>query len=268
MNYKNRNKGVRYNGSKGKCTEITRIVNSLLRPGDLYWEPFLGAAKIMQGVRWEERFGSDADPNIVGLLNAVQAGWEPPSSVSEDEYKLWMSRRKTHVGDPMLGFVGYGCSFGARYFQGYARSKEGTVNFAASARTALLRQKPFLAGVKMFVDDYRNSSPYSHQHVVIYCDPPYEGTKPVGADLKPFDSAAFWEWAKVVARAGHTVLVSEYKCPFPDAAVVWQKSVAAGIRFGTGGDGGDKGDGTRKTEKLFLLNPKSARGIGLGLRRK
>jgi len=266
MNYRKRNKGIRFCGSKGKCGEIVQIIQELIPTSNgVYWEPFLGAAKIMQSIHCGKRYGTDSDPHIVSLLSHIQNGWIPPTSISEEEYKLWMGRRKKekYQYDPMMGFVGYGCSFGARYFQGYARSKKGEVNFAASARTALLRQKPFLKNVIFGHGDYRKVDAPKCEEMLIYCDPPYEGTKPVGG-MKPFNNKKFWSWAVSKAH-DHIVLVSEYQCPIDCAVVIWEKSVAAGIRFGTKGDGGGIGSGKRKLEKLFCINPEHAKGVGLGL---
>lgn len=265
------NRGIRFNGSKGKCPEIVEVIQSLIKRDSYYWEPFLGAGKIMQSIRCRERAGSDIDPHIITLLQEIQNGWQPPNwKITEEQYQYWNKRRKKHpdLRDPMIGFIGYGCSFGARFFEGYARSKKGEVDFGASARMALLRQKPFLRGVTLACRPYNDQHttrfhPDFLKRLIIYADPPYEGTKRVGRGDK-FDSEEFWKWCRNFMAAGATVVVSEYKCPL-DHVVLWEKKVAAGIRFGTGGDGGAKGSGKKKHEKLFCLNPKVARRIGLGI---
>jgi DNA adenine methylase len=267
--YTSRSKGVRYCGAKGRQAEyIVPIINSLTRGRGVYWEPFVGSGKIIQSVKADWRIGSDIDRPIIALLRAVQEGWNPPLKVTEEEYAAWMARRDNPKYDynPMMGFVGYGCSFGARYFQGYARSKKGEVNFAESARLALLRQKPFLKDVTLLCRPYTAPGKNPAEIDVIYCDPPYNGTKPVGSKVsKPFDSAEFWKTAMRYVECGATVLVSEYTCPIKSAEVLWESKVAAGIRYGTGGDGGGKGSGKRKPEKLFCLNPGTGKNVGLGL---
>lgn len=266
MNYRSKSKGVRYCGAKGKCGGIVKVINQLVMPDRPYWEPFVGSGKIIQGVTGCRRYGSDIDGRIITLMRRIQEGWEPPSSVSEDEYAKWMRVAKDDPTciDPMVAFVGFGLSFGARFGQGYARSKTKYVNFAESARTALLRQKPFLHNVDLRTRPYHWGFWHS-QPGLMYCDPPYEGTKPVGSNLKPFDNARFWSWAQEAVREGWTVLVSEYVCPIREAKVVWQKEVSAGIRFGTHGDGGETGSGKKKSEKLFLLGGDHHKKIGLGL---
>lgn len=269
MNYASRAKGIRYAGAKGRQSEfIVPIINSFTRGKGVYYEPFVGSGKIIQSVKANLRVGCDIDRPIIALLRAVQENWDPPQKVTEEEYAGWMKRRDDpkYADNPMMGFVGYGLSFGARYFQGYARSKKGTINFAASARAALLRQKPYLKGVKFCVRPYNAVAFQPSMIDVMYCDPPYGGTKPVGSKVsKAFDSSEFWKWAKRVADIGVIVIVSEYSCPYDWATVLWESKVAAGIRYDTGGDGGAKGKGRKKYEKLYCLNPGAGKCVGLGL---
>lgn len=265
MNYASRSKGIRYSGGKGKAGSMIRTIQSLIEPGMIYWEPFVGSGKIIQYIKGCHRYGSDIDAPIITLLQAIQAGWNPPNKVSEKEYRQLMSQRREEFVTPMMAFAGYGCSFGARYFQGYARSKKSTVNFAASARQALLRQKPLIQDVIFRIIDYRDlywggSGPPD----ILYCDPPYDNTKACGSDQTRFDSKEFWKWA--IKQAKHSiVLVSEYSCPIPNAQIIWEEKIAAGIRFGTCGHGGHKGSGKRKRERLYCLNPKIGNSIGLGV---
>jgi DNA adenine methylase len=267
-NFRHPASGVRYLGSKGKCPEIVRYVNELLKPGDVYWEPFVGAGKVIQHVRADvKRVGTDIDPAVIALLRAVRDGWDPPKRVTEEEYKQWKKvwRSGKDPDNPMIGFVGYATSFGGRFFEGYARSRTKDVNFAESARTSLLRQAPRLKGISLSVADYREPFKLSRSKGhVIYCDPPYEGTKPCGSVKSKFDSDTFWSWAMAMMNQGWIVLVSEYTCPIMNTTVLWEKSVAAGIRFDTKGDGGARGSGRMKHEKLFSLGT-AGRSVGLGL---
>ena len=267
MSFTSPHKGIKYNGAKGKCLPIVPIIQSFIPSGGLFHAPFCGSCKIEQYITHCRRVLTDNDPIIISLLKAIQNGWNPPSRVSERDYKYWMKQRGVTTS-PMMGFVGYGCSFGGRYFQGYARSRKGYVNFASQCRAGLLRQKPFLRDATFAVADYQEPI-YDDDGKselipdVIYCDPPYMGTKPVGGRLKRFNHFRFYKWA--IAKAEHSiVLVSEYKMPvWVPHKVLWRMEVAAGIRFGTRGDGGERGSGRKKIEKLYQIgyNPTSARGL-------
>lgn len=247
---------MRYAGSKAGCSGICRVINRLVPPGGVYWEPFAGACKVMQGVARCRRYGSDVDRHIVTLLKAVQAGWVPPRTVTREDRAYWMRRRDTH-DDPMIAFVGYGCCFGGNFFAGFVSDKYTASSARNEAWGTLLKQKWLLLDVKFEVWDYRDGFFGKGDPHLIYCDPPYAGTERVGAK-NAFDSREFWRWAGVQRRYGE-VLVSEYQCPLPDADVVWQRRLGHRMTAANGNAG------VTKVEKLFHL-PKRVRGrVGVGV---
>ena len=66
------------------------------------------------------------------MLNAVKHGYDLPESVSEQEYKYI---REHKDDDPALaGFVGFGCSFGGKWFGGYARDNRTSRNYASVSK--------------------------------------------------------------------------------------------------------------------------------------
>lgn len=86
--------------------------------------------------------------------------------------------------------------------------------------------------------DYKD---YQHEEGdVVYCDPPYSGTK--GYDGREFDHAAFWEW---VRTRDYPVYVSEYNAP-EDFICMWQKEK---MRLGGGGNSNKYG---KALEKVFV----------------
>ncbi len=139
------------------------------------------------------------------MYKALQNGWVPPDYVSEEQYRDYWSTRP--IDDPMTAFCGFGCSFGGKWFGGYARS-EGKVCYAATTQRSLLKQLPLIQNVKFRYGLFHEHNP---KGCIIYCDPPYENTTNYGA-FKGFDHELFWstvrEWSK-----RNTVLVSEYQAP-------------------------------------------------------
>jgi DNA adenine methylase len=230
---------MQYNGGKHACAkEIAGIIQRECSPGR-YWEPFVGAANVI--CRPElgafERLGSDIDEGIVSLLRAVRDGWTPPDYISEDAYA------EARCGGPcdpaMRAFIGYGCSFGGKYFGGYARS--GDRNYAKNAHNSLLRQAGALVGVSLVAAPY-DAAPFGKVDVV-YCDPPYAGTTACGAG-GAFDSEAFWHWCEGLAAAGTRVFVSEFSAP-NGWVEVWQKELRDGLR--------KSGASHSMTERLFTI---------------
>lgn len=156
-----------------------------------------------------ERVGVDVNPYVVALLNAVRDGWDPPQDVSEDFYNEVKNNRENY--DPALvGFVGFGCSFGGKFFGGYARHSEKSRNCAAEAFRNLAKQRPNLQDAYFYSGDYQSVEIIIPANSFIYCDPPYAKTAKYATY---FDSVAFWVWAKSMSAKGHTVAVSEYSAP-------------------------------------------------------
>ena len=107
----------------------------------------------------------------------------------------------------MTAFCGFGCSFAAKWFGGYARGNRGT-NYAASASRSLLKHLPYIATAQFKFCSYKDLEPVDS---LIYCDPPYQNTTSYGA-VEPFDHDEFWEVMRVWSKR-NTVIVSEYQAP-------------------------------------------------------
>jgi len=223
---------MQYNGGKGSCAkELAYLLRSRSGPAMSYWEPFCGACNVIAELPYFPwRIASDLDLSIISLLEAVQMGWEPPVSVSEEEYQR--VRNEVDESEPLHAFCKYGCSFGGKPWGGYARS--GDRNYAMNARNSLLKQASKLRAVQFI------SGAYDEVKVdadIIYCDPPYKGTTQVGAGGK-FDTSAFWDWVRNRSKES-MVFVSELFAP-EDFEEIWSKKLNDGL-------------GARKiTEKLFV----------------
>ena len=59
---------------------------------------------------------NDKHEYLIEMLKGVQGGYELPEHISEEEYKYI----KLHKDDDkvLTGFVGFGCSFGGKFFGG------------------------------------------------------------------------------------------------------------------------------------------------------
>lgn len=243
---------MRYCGGKGHYTDgIIQTIRSLIPTGGVYWEPFVGSAKIIARVRHCHRYGSDIDPHIIRLLIAIQKGWKPPNRVTEDVYHIWKERKDWD--HPMVAFVGYGCSFGGKFFGGYIRKGHGTLE---EVRSTLMKQKPFLEGIDFRVRDYREGFWGKGIPDAVYCDVPYDRTIAVGNRTTKFNSDEFWKWCAQMSKKS-IILVSEYSCLVPGAKCLWSKTMPKSLRSKDGID--------TKTEKLFCLNQEVGKKIGFGL---
>jgi DNA adenine methylase len=188
----------------------------LARRGDgglHWWDAFCGGLSVSVALSAVgPGLSSDANAALVALYRAVIAGWEPPATLTEAEYA---AARQLPDTDPLKAFAGFGCSFGAKWFGGYARGGGGgdkTRNFADESRRTLLDDLGAIvvAGGDVQHVDFLDVEP-EPTDLVLYLDPPYRGTEEYGGTAT-FDHARFY--ARVAAWSRFTdVFVSEYAMP-------------------------------------------------------
>lgn len=184
---------------------------------------------------------NDKHEYLIALLKGVQAGYTLPDEITEAQYKYI---RENKTADPVLtGFVGFGCSFGGRFFEGYARSAD-RANYAAQSKASLLKGTANLGNAEIICGDYR-AAPIPPR-AVIYADPPYCNTKGYGREK--FDTAAFWVAMRLLADTGHKVFISEQTAP-PDFTCVWEKPFTRTLDR-------NKQNQFSVTEKLFTYHSK------------
>ena len=234
---------MKYMGSKRRISKYILPIMLRERKGMPWVEPFVGGANIIDKVLTGVRIGSDVHKYLIDLLIAVRDGWIPPEIVTEEEYK----KIKTNPGlyeSRLVGFVGFGCSFGGKWWNGYARDKCRS-NYARRAKNNLLKQASSLKGI-----DFRNCS-YDKlilppEPCLIYCDPPYSKTSKYKG-IETFDSNKFYQWCRDRKEEGHTVFVSEYNAP-DDFELVWQMEITCAIN-----NQKTKNRNTKRTEKLYRV---------------
>ena len=160
-----------------------------------------------------KRYASDASTYLIALWKSLQLGWEPPDEVTEAEYEdIRNNKDKYHPA--LVAFVGFGVSWGGKWFGGYARNQAGvtdTAMFAGRAKRSLESKMVTMRDVEFFYADFMDCQPPC-ENMLIYCDPPYEGTTGYGA-VPDFDSTVFWNRVRYLSSCGHTVIVSEYDAP-------------------------------------------------------
>jgi site-specific DNA-adenine methylase len=187
------------------------------------------------------------------MYQAVAAGWEPPETVSEEEYKV---AKGLPDSDPRKAFCGFGSSFGGKHFGGYAgvytayraNGKTENRNTQKATRKSLRDKRASLAAVSLACVSFLSVVPEPGVEA-LYCDPPYEGTTGYkGHDA--FDHTLFWTLCQQWADLGTRVFVSEYSCPVPHE-LAWSKHLTVTVS-------NDKATRALKEEKLFLVKGKNS----------
>lgn len=228
-----------YMGSKNRIAkELIPIITKDLKPNQWYVEPFVGGANMIDKIEHPYKLGADNNKYLIALLEAVQNGQELPEHITKDEY-IAVKTNKDNYPDWYVGFVGFICSFRAKFFGGYSgyyTTKTGIQrNYIKERINNILKQN--LDGIKLVCSSYDALDIPANS--IIYCDPPYNDTTKY---KDSFDSDAFWQWCRDKAKEGHTVYVSEYNAP-EDFKCIWEKQINSNL------------GGTSKTatEKLFTI---------------
>lgn len=196
---------MNYPGSKHRLAKYLLPIMTREREGRPWVEPFVGGANMIDKVTGT-RIGADINPYIIAYLISIQNGKFPPSSVTRQEY-MEIKENPENFDPALAGFVLSQCSFRSFWKGGYAAAKGR--NYAKRARSLAIRQRPFILGVKFICSDYRDL--FIPENSLIYCDPPYAGTKDyrVGG----FDYSLFWQWCRDRSAEGHRVFISELSAP-------------------------------------------------------
>lgn len=234
---------MRYMGGKSKIAKpIVSVMKPYINERKLFYEPFCGSAKITEQVIREcnsdvKIFAFDYNKYLIALFNALNDGWLPPKELPEEKYKELKSNPDLDM--PLAAFAGFGCSWGGKWFGGYAKCSRGE-DFALETHNSLLKQKDiFKDRVTWDCCDYKE---IDVKNAVIYCDPPYANTTKYKINAS-FDNKEFWDvirkWSK-----DNLVFISEYEAP-DDFICIWSNEVKTELR---------NSNNSRETriEKLFV----------------
>lgn len=211
-----------------------------------FWDPFCGGLSMAVALSDGGGGGlvTDSNPALIALYKAIAAGWDPPTSVTEEEYA---AARALPDSDPRKAFIGFGVSFGGKWFGGLARPSE---TYVQASRNVLQRDIGALvaAGCDFDCVDFLDVEPFPMDDV-LYLDPPYADTASYKATGK-FDHTRFYE--RVRQWAIYTdVFVSEYKMPFGRPLLEFTYSLKLG--------GGERKDA--RCERFFHYGPNAPPGL-------
>lgn len=213
---------MKYLGSKRRIAkDILPIILANRKPEQVFVDIMCGGCNLIDKVpQGAGRIANDIHVPLISLLKALQEGWIPPEVVTEEEYK---QAKSLEDSDPLKGFIGFGCTFGSRYLEGYARGSTNNGiarNYAKESKNNLLKQAKDLVGVEFYSGSYKDL--ILPERSLIYCDPPYKDAKFYSKTPK-FNHEEFYEWCLQKHTEGHTIFVSEYFMPEPFVEV-WSKA--------------------------------------------
>lgn len=232
---------MKYLGSKNRIAkDILPIILRDRVDGQYYIEPFVGGANIIDKVDGN-RIGADKNEYMIALLKKLQSGWKPPKNITKEEYTHLKENRELYEKHE-VGYYGTQLVFGSVWFGSYRRDNTGKREYDVEAYNNVMKQQPNLLGIDFICCDYKDL--VIPPNSLIYCDPPYKGSRPYIGDNK-IQHDEFWEWYRSKVKEGHQVFISEYNAP-DDFECVWMKEIVS-----SGNGITDKK--LRATEKLFVF---------------
>ena len=232
---------MQYQGGKARISkEMARVITETSGGGRTLVSLFCGACSVeSKCTEFSHIILNDSHEYLIAMLKAVQEGWVPPDAVTEEQYKYIRDHKDEDKA--LTGFVGFGCSFGGRFFEGYARNRTNK-NYAAVSKRSLLKDMKTLADkeyAEFICGDYRDL--VLPDSCVIYADPPYVNTKQISR--QSFDTQQFWDYARETSKR-HLVFISEQTAP-DDFVSIWEKDVRRTLDV-------NKSNNFKATEHLFV----------------
>lgn len=184
---------------------------------------------MIQGIDYDKRIANDFDSYIVSLMSFLSRDLNFDKwAVAEELYNQVKADKESYPPE-LVAFLGYGCSFGGKWFGGYARggqtSKGTPRNHAQESLRNVYKLAPKLKGIEFHSGSYKDLD--VGEGNVIYCDIPYKDTTKYKSK---FNHDEFYEWARENGKTNH-LYISEYQMP-DDFKVVWEKEHKTGIHHG------------------------------------
>ena len=200
---------MRYMGGKVKIAkDISSILNTSTWGGQHrpFVSLFCGGCAVESKVKADVKICNDIHPYLIAMWKGLQNGWIPPDEVSRDMY--YQIKSNPNANPPLTGFVGFGCSFGGKWWGGYATDKRGD-DYCGQAKRGVMKDLEGLRDAAFTCMDYRQVS--IPKGAVVYADPPYETSTKYSTGN--FDHSAFWNYMRQLAKQGHKVFISEENAP-------------------------------------------------------
>ena len=219
-----------YQGSKARLIkDILPYIQNCIDSNkvNLYIEPFVGGANVIQHIERATKIGFDTNKYLIALLKHCQNNPDLTDAFEDCPFELYKEVRDSYnkgddrYEDWQKGLVGFCASYGGRFFDGgYGRDKAGESGGIYKKRIKHLKSEAEnLMGVSFSVLDYTTIDCYAEAvPAFFYLDPPYAGTKQYQNN---FCHDQFYRWARELSKH-HFVLISEYQMP-SDFLSMWTK---------------------------------------------
>lgn len=238
---------MKYMGSKNRIAKhILPIILKDRKPNQWYVEPFVGGGNIIDKVTGN-RLGADSNHFVIDALVMIRDNIDSiPKNNKEFTEQDYSNCREDHsFSCGLVGYAGIAFSFGAKWFGGWSRGKNGKGeqrDYVAEQYRAAVKQNKSLQGCNLLPVSYLDLK--IPDNSIVYCDSPYKDTTQY---KDKFNHNEYWKWCREQVKKGHDVFISEYEAP-EDFICVWSQELNCSVSK----DGGHK----KAIEKLFVHNSK------------
>lgn len=232
-----------YQGSKNRLSKyLAPIIQSYLKDGMAYVEPFVGGANLIDKIVWDKKYGFDINANLIELLNHFKNNEQEYIYIDRDEWKKTKERFLNGEINWYIGYVGFIASFCGKFWDGYGNreiapdrdlNNERYRNLLAQSKNEQFKNITFATS------DFKNLNIHN---CVIYLDPPYKGTRQYN-QIGKFNHNDLWEKCKEWYQNGNIILLSENDAPSENWECIWEKEHK--YMLGTS-------KSKTRTEKLFI----------------
>lgn len=206
---------MKYYGDKISISaDIVSIINSYIisKNIEVYVEPFVGGANIIDKVICNKKIGNDIDKYIISLLQHMQNDGELPNELDAVTYNDCLAHYKnkdSKYNDWYLAAVGILGSNNNKLFNKGKFSKSYNDN-----KDYLIEQSKYLKDITFTCSDYRK---LDIENSLIYIDAPRKSNSKT-----KFKIDELWEKAREWSK-NNIVLVSEITTP-DDFVEVWREN--------------------------------------------
>ena len=213
------------------------IIESYLKHGMKYLEPFVGGANMITEIDWDKKIGADINAPLINLLIHFRDNDVKFFEVTKEQYYYFKEKFKNGLGDWIIGYVGFFASYLSKFYGSYDNRES---HLKASFNSLYKQSKK--DGFKKIKFICASFEKLSISNSLIYLDPPYQNTSKY-TYTKLIDYELLWSKCYEWSQAGNTILLSELEAPdFFDC--VFSKD----FNYSLGGNT------VQKIEKLFIFN--------------
>lgn len=222
---------MKYLGGKYKIRkDLWKFFNGKLEREQPFVDLFCGGCWVTMGIDNNRLIiANDKHKYLMDMWCGMQSGYTFPEQVTKEEYDYI---RDNKDADPVLtGFVGFNCSYGGKWFGGYARDRKGNRNFAREGKDSLVKKMEKMKDVQFLCLDYLDVNiPVG---AVVYCDIPYNSkTTYCKKEVGDFDRDEFFKWC-IDNKDRYSIYISEYKEHITkdiesQFEIVWEKKSSKG----------------------------------------